>query len=103
MTTAVLGDGLIDYLGKRRELADIFPAGHAILRAGWREAKGCGGCGGAKIKPKGKVMDPDARSRFRSEILKADAKTIQRLKALLGVDTLSVYTRLTGNLSVTQL
>lgn len=98
----MLGDGVIDYLARRRDLADVFPAGHAILQAGWREVAGCMTCG-KKVKPGGKVMDADARNRFRKALLTADAKTIQRLKALLGVTTLSVYTRLTGHLSVTRL
>jgi len=102
VTTAVLSDGVIDYLGKRRELAEILPGCAAILRAGWRESKGCAGCG-KRFKPAGRTMDPNARHRFRKCLCQSTPEAVTRLKALLGVDTLSVYTRLTGQLSVTRL
>ena len=104
MASVVLGDGLIDHLGRRNELADIIPGCYSVLRAGWREAKGCGSCKrGIRVRGSSQVMDVDARNRFKDCLLKQSADSIARLKRLLQVDTIIVYTRSTGKLATVHL
>lgn len=104
MASVVLGDGLIDHLARRTEFARIMPRCYSILRAGWREVKGCGSCKrGIRVSGSSKVLDVDARNRFRDCLTKQDAESVARLKRLLQVDTIIIYTRSTGKLSTVRL